>query len=117
MKGPNISATVIAPSADWLRVTPSGAARLDVRATLKTDDDQLIYLRYNGVIVHTAESFERLMNGEVLNSMDFYFVTAPTMHTASEEYAWVNYLQFVGKVVEIKAGESSFVKYDIYAVR
>ena len=117
MKGPNISATVIAPSADWLRVPPSGAARLDVRATLKTDGDQLIYLSYNGVIVHTAESFERLMKGEVPTSMDFYFVTARTMHAASERYGWVNYLQFVGKVVEVKTGEGSFVKYDIYAVR
>ena len=117
MKGPNISATVIAPSADWLRVAPSGAARLDVRATLKTDGDQLIYLSYNGVIVHTAESFERLMKGEVPTSMDFYFVTARTMHAASERYGWVNYLQFVGKVVEVKTGEVSFVKYDIYAVR
>ena len=117
MKGRDINATVIAPSADWLRVMPSGALRLDVRATLKTDDDQLIYLTYNGVIVHTTESFERLMNGEVLTSFDHYFITAPTMHTASEKYAWVNYLQFIGKVVEVKVGEGSFVKYDIYAVR
>lgn len=39
MKGPDINATIIAPSADWLQILPSGALRLDVRATLKTDDD------------------------------------------------------------------------------
>jgi hypothetical protein len=117
MKGPDIDAIVIAPSADWLKILPSGALRLDVRVTLKTVDDQLIYLSYGGVILHSAESFERLMNGEVLTSLDHYFVTAPTMRTASEKYAWVNYLQFIGKVVEVKVGEGSFVKYDIYAVR
>ena len=96
---------------------PSGALRLDVRASLKTDDGEIIYVRYNGVIVHTEESFERLMNGEVMTSMDHYVITAPTMSTSSEKYAWVNYLQFIGKVVEVKVGEGSFVKYDIFAVR
>ena len=96
---------------------PSGAARLDVRATLKTDDDQLIYLSYNGIISHSTESWDRLMKGEVLTSSDFYFLTAPTMQTASEKYAGLNHLQFVGKVVEVKAGEGSYVKYDIFAVR
>ena len=117
MKGPNINATVVWPSADWLQVMPSGALRLDVRASLKTEDGEIIYIRYNGVIVHTEESFERLMNGEVMTSMDHYFITAPTMSTSSEKYAWVNYLQFIGKVVEVKVGEGSFVKYDIFAVR
>ena len=96
---------------------PSGALRLDVRVTHKTDDDQLIHVSYNGLIVHTKESFERLLNGEVMTSMDRYFAIAPTMHTALEKYTWVNYLQFIGKVVEVKVGEGSYVKYDFYAVR
>lgn len=57
------------------------------------------------------------MSGEVMTSFDHYFVIAPTMRTSSEKYAWVNYLQFIGKVVEVKVGEDSFVKYDFYAVR
>ena len=34
-----------------------------------------------------------------------------------ETYAWLNHVQCVGKVVEVKVGENLFVKYDIYIVR
>lgn len=40
MKGPKISGTVVAPSGDWLIPMPDGSLRLDVRATLKTDDGE-----------------------------------------------------------------------------
>jgi hypothetical protein len=57
------------------------------------------------------------MKGEVLTSKDHYFVTAPTMQTSAEKYAWLNHVQCVGKIVEVKVGAGSFVKYDIYIVR
>ena len=117
VKGPKISGTIIPPGADWLRVMPAGNSRLDVRLTIKTDDGALIYLTYNGIISHTKESWDRQMKGEVLTSKDFYFITAPTMQTSAEKYAWLNHVQCVGKVVEVKSGEGAFVKYDIYIVR
>ncbi len=117
VKGPKISGKLIAPGADWLRVMPGGSSRLDVRATLKTDDGALVYVAYNGVISHSKESFDRLMKGETLTSKDHYFITAPTMQTSSDKYAWLNHVQCVGKVVEVKLGENSFVKYDVYIVR
>ena len=49
VEGPKIKAKVVAPGGDWLQVLPSGVARLDVRATMVTDDDQLISVSYNGV--------------------------------------------------------------------
>ena len=96
---------------------PGGSSRLDVRATFKTDDGALVYISYNGIISHSKESFDRLMKGETLTSKDHYFITAPTMQTSSDKYAWLNHVQCVGKVVEMKLGENSFVKYDIYIVR
>jgi hypothetical protein len=116
-KGPKINGTLLSPAADWLRVMPGGSLRLDVRGTIKTDDGALIYITYNGVISHSKESFDRLMKGEVLTSKDHYFITAPTMQTSSEKYSWLNHVQCVGKVVEVKVGENSYVKYDIYVVR
>jgi hypothetical protein len=117
-KGPKISGTFVSPSGDWLQVLPSGALRLDVRATLKTDDGAYIYLFYNGVIQHSAESAERLNKGEVLTTADIpYFVTAPTFRTSSEKYAWLNRVQAINKVVEVKLGEGSYVKYDVFVIR
>src|SRR5580700_8721895 len=49
VKGPRIKGTILAPGGDWSRVQPSGASRLDVRLTIKTDDGALIYMSYNGI--------------------------------------------------------------------
>ena len=117
-KGPKISGSFIPPGADWLRIMPSGALRLDVRATLKTDDGALIYITYNGIIQHSAESAERMNKGEVLTTVDIpYFITAPTFQTASEKYAWLNGVQAINKVVEVKVGEGGYVKYDVFVIR
>ena len=117
-KGPKISGTFIAPGGDWLRVLPNGALRLDVRATLKTDDGALIYISYNGIIQHSAESAEKLGKGELLTTKDIpYFITAPTFQTSSEKYAWLNSVQLVNKVVEVKLGEGGYVKYDVFVLR
>ena len=116
-KGPAISGTFIQPGGDWLHVMPSGALRLDVRATLKTDDGALIYISYNGILQHTAESAARMYKGELLTTKDIpYFVIAPTFETSSPKYAWLNSVQAIGKVVELRVGEGGYVKYDIFVI-
>jgi hypothetical protein len=118
VKGPKINGTLLSPGGDWLRTMPSGVFRLDVRATCRTDDGADIYVSYNGVIQYSAESAERLAKGEVLTDKDIpYFVTAPTFQTSSEKYAWLNGVQAVGKMVELKAGVGGYVKYDVFIVR
>ena len=116
-KGPKISGKVIPPSADWERVMPGGNYRLDVRATFKTDDGALVYIAYNGILSMSKETFDRLIKGETLTSKDLYFITAPTMQTSSDKYAWLNHVQCVGKIIEVKVGENGFVKYDMFIVR
>ncbi len=119
VRGPKISARVLAPGGDWVRTMPSGALRLDVRLTLETDDGALIYMTYGGVVVGSKETSEALARGEVLGEHGFpYFVTTPQFQTSSPNYDWLNRLQAVGKVAAIKrAKEESYVRYDIYAVR
>jgi len=117
-KGPAISGTFIQPGGDWLHVMPSGTLRLDVRATLKTDDGALIYISYNGILQHSAASSEKLHKGELLKTKDIpYFIVAPTFQTSSPKYAWLNSVQAIGKVVEVKRGEGGYIKYDIFIVR
>jgi hypothetical protein len=118
VKGPKINGTIVSPGGDWLRTMPSGVFRLDVRATVRTDDGADIYFSYNGIIQHSKESAERLMKGEVLTDKDIpYFVTAPTFQTSSAKYAWLNGVQAIGKMVEVKVGEGGYVKYDVFVVR
>ena len=117
VKGPKIRGALIAPAADWIRVMPGGSLRQDVRVTIKTDDGALIYLAYNGIISRSKGVAKRDASGEALTSADEYFVMAPTMETSSKAYSWLNNVQCVGKMVEVKTGNKSFVKYDIFIVR
>ena len=117
VEGPRIKGKLLGPAADWLRVMPSGVLRLDVRAMIQTDDGDLIYVTYSGAIQCSKEQSDRLNRGEQLKADDCYFITAPTFQTKSEKYAWLNAVQAVGKMVSFKAGEGSFVRYSIFAVK
>ena len=108
VEGPKIKARVVGPGGDWAQALPSGVRRLDVRATLVTDDDQLIFISYNGV----ADS-------KINGTPDApYVAIAPTFRTSSEKYAWLNHLQAVGKMVQRSTEpENRFIRYDIFGVR
>jgi hypothetical protein len=114
VKGPKVNGTLLAPAADWIRVMPDGNLRQDVRLTIKTDDGALIYVTYNGIISRSKEVAKRVAGGEKLTSADEYFLMVPTMETSSKAYLWLNHVQCVGKMVEVKTGDNSFVKYDIF---
>ena len=116
--GPKIKGKVIQPTADWLALMPSGILRLDVRLTILTDDNQYVYMTYNGVIKPNEAADKKFEEGkEVVKTDEQYFITAPTFQTASPKYAWLNDIQAVGKMIEVKGGTGSYVKYDIFAIR
>ncbi|MFN0040171.1 MAG: DUF3237 domain-containing protein [Burkholderiales bacterium] len=119
VKGPAISGKLVGPGGDWITITPAGVARLDARIVIETDDGALIYMTYGGISVSSKEVGEALGRGEVVTDKTFpYLVTAPTFRTSSEKYDWLNKVQAVGKMVEIKrGGEDSYIKYDVFILR
>ena len=50
-EGPNIKGTVQAPAGDWLLIRADNSVQLDVRVSLVTDDNTLVYMRYQGLRV------------------------------------------------------------------
>ena len=118
-KGLGLAENSVAPGGDWITITPAGVARLDARIVIETDDGALIYMTYGGISVSSKEVGEALGRGEVVTDKTWpYFVIAPTFRTSSEKYDWLNKVQAVGKMVEIKrGGEDSYVKYDVFIVR
>jgi hypothetical protein len=114
IRGPKINGTLIAPAGDWLTPLPDGTLRLDVRATIKTDDGEFILVTYSGVIAGSKELMDRFNNGEVITSKDEYFITAPQFTTNSTKYGWLNQIQAVGKMVSIQRAKS--IKYDLFIV-
>jgi hypothetical protein len=81
--GPKLKGTVLTPGGDWLLRRPDGSSVLDVRSTLQTDDQQLIYLSYRG-IMYTPKGGK------------LYWRTIPMFETGAEKYAWLNQIVCVG---------------------
>lgn len=99
LEGERLTASMIGKSAaDWLTVSADRSyGTLDVRVTLKTDDDVLIYCEYSGRI--------DLTNGKA--------VSAPLFQTGDEKYDWLNRMQAVGNGVN---GPDNLI-YELYEVR
>ena len=116
VRGPKINGTLVAPGGDWLTVMPDGSLRLDVRATIKTDDGEIILVTYSGVVANNKEIMVRVNNGEVLTSKDgWYFITAPQFTTGSTKYDWLNNIQAIGKMISLQRGVK--IRYDWFIVR
>lgn len=116
-RGAKIDGTIIQPAGDWLRVMPDGSLRLDVRLTVRTNDDALIYVTYNGIISVSEKEFARLGAGEILTADNLYFRTAPTFQTSHANYKWLNHMQAIGRIEEVKLGEGGYVRYAVFAVK
>lgn len=96
-EGERLSGTVLAaPGGDWLLLRPDGVLVLDVRLTLRTDDEALIYMAYRGLRHGPAEVMQRLNAGESVDPSSYYFRMTPIFETASQRYAWLNGIVAVG---------------------
>jgi hypothetical protein len=113
VKGPKLSGEVLPGPADWLLVRPDGAAQLDVRVTIRTDDGQLIYVQYRGISLIAPEVRQRIYKGESIDPSEYYFRTTPIFETGAEKYRWLN------QVISVGVGTlgQNFVSYKIYVIR
>lgn len=82
--------------ADWLLLRRDGVLLMDVRVTLKTDDDALIYMHYSGMRHGPEEVIRRLNAGELVDPSDYYFRVTPRFETGAEKYDWLNRILAIG---------------------
>lgn len=102
LEGDRIRATQRGTSgADWLVIGTDGTAFVDVRIAFRTDDGAFIYMEYGG----RGDWSGGPMSGPVYS--------APHLETGDERYAWLNFIQVVGKG-EVAADGAH---YDLYEVR
>lgn len=99
---------------------PNGVIKLDVRLTIKMDDESLLLVNYSGKILLNESSLAKWQAGELITSEDCYFITNPLVRTESESYAWMNARVFVGKMASAQPvnneGKPSYVTYDVYQI-
>ena len=90
-EGEEIKGTVLAsPGGDWLLLRRDGVLMLDVRLTLKTHDDHLIYMSYRGMRHGPAWVIEQLNKGEKVDPGQYYFRSTPYFETSSQKYRFLN---------------------------
>jgi hypothetical protein len=112
VKGPKLNGRALAFGADWLVLRPDGAGELDVRITIQTDDGELIYSYYRGILRIAPEIMERIQKGEDVDPSEYYFRTTPVFETGSAKYSWLNQIICVG----VGKVEQKRVRYKIYQI-
>ena len=111
--GPKLQGKIRPVGADWLTIRTDGVGVLDVRATIETHDGALIYIAYKGVLDLGEDGHARFIAGELPKVLQLR--TAPMLHCAHPDYAWVNRFQYVN-IGEVNF-ETFTVAYDMYALR
>ena len=95
-EGERLSGVVLEGGSDWQTVRTDGATTLDVRLVLKTTDNSLIGMTYQGIRHGPADVIARLDKGDAVDPALYYFRTSPKFETASEHYDWMNRITAVG---------------------
>ena len=111
--GPKVHGKVRPVGADWLTIRTDGVGILDVRATIETQEEALIYSRYTGVGDLGEDGYDKFLQGDPPPIVSLRVV--PRLLTAHPDYQWLNRLQCLGvgefDVPNLKVG------YDLDAVR
>ena len=68
---PNIKGTVQPPAADWLLIRADNSVQLDVRVSLVTDDNTLIYMSYQGLRAGQQSVLGHLAAGEDVGPREY----------------------------------------------
>ena len=91
-EGPNIKGTVQPPVGDWLLIRADNSVQLDVRVSLVTDDNTLIYMSYQGLRAGQQSVYDRLAAEEDVDPREYYMRTICKFETADGKYDWLNQL-------------------------
>lgn len=111
--GPGLQGEVLAGGGDWLVVGSDGVARMDVKATIRTPDDEMIHVTNTGRVVVDEDTRDLFLAGETITFDEMYGRTAPLFETASDRYAWLNRTVSVGVVVELSL---QHIRYQVYGL-
>lgn len=95
-EGPRIRGEMLPGGGDWVSLGADGISRMDVRATLRTDDGVLIHYESHGLLKFPKDGRQRLAKGERLPFDETYVRPTPRFETSDERYAWLCGIVTVG---------------------
>ena len=95
-EGPRLRGEMLPGGGDWVSLGADGTSRMDVRASLRTDDGVLIHYESHGILRYPADGRKRLAKGERLSFDESYVRPTPRFETSDERYAWLCGIVTVG---------------------
>jgi hypothetical protein len=95
-EGERLSGRVLDGGNDWQTVHSDGSTMLNVRLVLRTTDDALICMSYQGLRHGPTDVIARVEKGESVDPSAYYFRIAPIFETSSAKYGWTNRIIAVG---------------------
>ena len=88
---------VLAGGGDWVLHRRDGVADLDIRFTLRTDEDDLIYMSGRGIFDASPEVRQHVRAGNSTEPDAYYFRTTVFFETASQQHQRLNRIVAVGR--------------------
>ena len=110
--GPRIRGDILPWGADWIVRGSDGTSEIDVRATLRTHDEALIYYYYRGIYYSSSAATSTSHQASLVEPSEFYFRITPRFETGSKKYGWLNRVVAVG----VGEAEENRVAYRVYGV-
>ncbi len=88
-EGPRLSGEIVTGT-DPVLVMRDDSARLDVRMVLRTTDDVLIQMTYDGIVAGSRDVMKRIGRREAVDASEYYLRTAVAFEAADPRYEWLN---------------------------
>ncbi len=102
--GDRLRGTVLPGGADWVTFRGDGAMMIDVRLTLKTDDDALVLMFYQGIAHAPPDVMAAFNQRKVVPVASVYARTTPRFETSAPQYDWLNRIVAVSKGCRTASG-------------
>ena len=113
LEGDGIRAELAAPGADWMRASPDGFWRPDVRVAFRTDDGAGLTLHYTGLVEQTDAFVAAATRNRETGWDDQYMRMVLHFETGDERYRWLAQSLFVAKGRLLGTGR---VEYAVFRV-
>lgn len=112
IEGPRLRGVILPGASDALLRRNDDAFQQDLRLTIRTHDDALIYVTYRGVRHGPPAVMQRLAEGEIVDPAEYYLRNVPFFETGAAQYTWLNRIVAVG----IGRRQPDCVIYDIHEI-
>jgi hypothetical protein len=113
LDGARLKARLAAPGSDWMRVSPDGFWRPDVRAPFTTDDGETILMHYTGLVQQTDAFKEAAEKSQETDWQDQYMRIAIRFEAGATRYRWLNSSLFIARGRLLGTGS---VEYKVFRV-